>query len=818
VYWQEQSRPCRLYLLGVYLTAIPFSILCFRTETLFSSEWMLFTVVSVCLATINVRLPTLSVVISMVDVFIIFILMQFGAGAALITYWLDNIVAQTVELLRRRRQGAKSRFHLDRLVFNLACCSLSVWTMQALVEVIGNISIPNPFNVFAVLFGVALGWFFVNTVTLSLALSFWMNRSFWSVWQEGIVLYLLNFIGSAAAAGLLSLFYETAGSLVLILSLPIALILYKLYSFSIEKYQQAQDHIKELNKLYLQTVEALASAVDAKDRYTHGHIRRVQAYAAEVASLLGIEDEKELLAIRAGALLHDIGKIAIPEYILNKPTVLTETEYEKMKIHPVVGANMLSSIEFPYPLLPMVKWHHERWDGNGYPDGLKGDEIPLNARILALVDCYDALTTNRPYRSPMERDQIVQFFKRESGRSYDPKVVQTLIDHLEEIETAGRAVALEKTDIWGLSEVSNGSSNPALRPLEKVQPTITYSKALNAGPEIQRELYSVFEFVGADFQCLTPAEIFSFMGRRLEALIRFDAGVFFAADLTQGVVTAAHLVGDAPQELRGLALTLEQKLSGWVAANNQSLCNLPPFPDFLNCPQPRPEFQLSAIAPMNRQNQVLGAVSLYRKDSTKFTDEEFRRLEIVASQTAILLAKANKTLDPSHLLVDNLTGLPNGFQLYLMFDQVAMDAARYEYPLAVFCINLDDIKGIRRKWGHMSGDEAIRATARYLKSELRESDVLVRYTTEQFILVSPKMSQEQAEGLRSRIQNALDHYKFAVRNATETALQASIGIAVFPIDGVDLETLLMTAELRLREDQELRTAVRRGIRDFRPTS
>ena len=818
MYWQEQSRPCRLYLLGVYLTAIPFSILCFRTETLFSSEWMLFTVVSVCLATINVRLPTLSVVISMVDVFIIFILMQFGAGAALITYWLDNIVAQTVELLRRRRQGAKSRFHLDRLVFNLACCSLSVWTMQALVEVIGNISIPNPFNVFAVLFGVALGWFFVNTVTLSLALSFWMNRSFWSVWQEGIVLYLLNFIGSAAAAGLLSLFYETAGSLVLILSLPIALILYKLYSFSIEKYQQAQDHIKELNKLYLQTVEALASAVDAKDRYTHGHIRRVQAYAAEVASLLGIEDEKELLAIRAGALLHDIGKIAIPEYILNKPTVLTETEYEKMKIHPVVGANMLSSIEFPYPLLPMVKWHHERWDGNGYPDGLKGDEIPLNARILALVDCYDALTTNRPYRSPMERDQIVQFFKRESGRSYDPKVVQTLIDHLEEIETAGRAVALEKTDIWGLSEVSNGSSNPALRPLEKVQPTITYSKALNAGPEIQRELYSVFEFVGADFQCLTPAEIFSFMGRRLEALIRFDAGVFFAADLTQGVVTAAHLVGDAPQELRGLALTLEQKLSGWVAANNQSLCNLPPFPDFLNCPQPRPEFQLSAIAPMNRQNQVLGAVSLYRKDSTKFTDEEFRRLEIVASQTAILLAKANKTLDPSHLLVDNLTGLPNGFQLYLMFDQVAMDAARYEYPLAVFCINLDDIKGIRRKWGHMSGDEAIRATARYLKSELRESDVLVRYTTEQFILVSPKMSQEQAEGLRSRIQNALDHYKFAVRNATETALQASIGIAVFPIDGVDLETLLMTAELRLREDQELRTAVRRGIRDFRPTS
>src|SRR5262249_29964474 len=156
-------------------------------------------------------------------------------------------------------------------------------------------------------------------------------------------------------------------------------ILYQLYHFYIDKYIQAQNHITELNKLYLQTVEALASAVDAKDRYTHGHIRRVQAYALKLATVLGLEDSGELLAIQAGALLHDIGKIAIPEYILNKPTVLTETEYEKMKIHPVVGANMLSSIEFPYPLIPMVKFHHERWDGNGYPAGLKGEEIPLNA-------------------------------------------------------------------------------------------------------------------------------------------------------------------------------------------------------------------------------------------------------------------------------------------------------------------------------------------------------------------------------------------------------------------------------------------------------
>src|SRR5439155_2760938 len=209
----------------------------------------------------------------------------------------------------------------------------------------------------------------------------------------------------------------------------------------------------------------------------------------------------------------------------------------------------------------------------------------------------------------------------------------------------------------------------------------------NAAPDVQRELYSAFEFARADFQCLTPNEIFSFMGRRLEALIHFDAGAFFAADLTKGVVNAVYVLGDGSQDLQGLSLPLEQKLTGWVAANNQALCNLPPFPDFLNCTQPRPEFGISAIAPMNRHNHVLVAISLYRKDSAKFTDEEFRRLEIIASQTAILLAKSSEQVEGPQLLVDNLTSLPNGFQLYLMFDQVAMDAARYEYPLVLLSIS-----------------------------------------------------------------------------------------------------------------------------------
>src|SRR5947208_5940136 len=557
------------------------SPLCFTAPNEFSLKWAMLAATSIFVATINIRLPNLSAVISMGDVFIILILIRFGPGSALVAYWLNILAAHTAEIFRRHGRNFLGKILIHRWVFNLACCTVSTWTMYQLYRLVLKLNLPDPISLVLGLLSIAMGWFLVNTSTLSLALSFWMKRSFWSVWKEGIVLYLLNFLGSAAAAGLVTLFYERAGFLIFLLCAPIAVVLYELYHFYVQKYEQAEKHIQELNKLYLQTIEVLASAVDAKDRYTHGHIRRVQAYAEKLAVHLGVEGKNQMLAIQAGALLHDIGKIAIPEYILNKPTVLTETEYEKMKIHPIVGANMLSTIEFPYAVVPMVKFHHERWDGNGYPDRLKGEEVPLNARILSLVDCYDALTTNRPYRSPMSRGEVIEFFRRESGRAYDPAVVQAFIDHLEEIEEAGKSVVIPTGGIWGINENSSASTGN-VRKLEKAQPTLSYSKALIAGPEVQRELYSVFEFARADFQCLRPAEIFSFMGGKLQALVGFDAAVFYAADLTRGVVIAAHAAGAASENLLLLSFGLIQKLTGWVVENIQELCKLPRFQDFLN--------------------------------------------------------------------------------------------------------------------------------------------------------------------------------------------------------------------------------------------
>jgi hypothetical protein len=265
-------------------------------------------------------MPTISSVISMGDVFTILALTQFGPGPALIMYSVDMVVAHSADVVRHYGLDGIRKIKVHKILFNLACCSLSVGAMTVFYRLAFNSKLPYPGNFIVGLIVLATTWFLVNTVTLSVAISFWSKQTFWTVWLEGIRLALLNFFGSAAAAGLISIFYARAGFYFFLLSLPIAVVVYQLYLFYIERYEQAETHISELNKLYLQTIEALSSAVDAKDRYTHGHIRRVQAYAVELAKCLGINDTGELSAIQAGALLHDIGKIAIPEYILNKPT------------------------------------------------------------------------------------------------------------------------------------------------------------------------------------------------------------------------------------------------------------------------------------------------------------------------------------------------------------------------------------------------------------------------------------------------------------------------------------------------------------------
>jgi diguanylate cyclase (GGDEF)-like protein/putative nucleotidyltransferase with HDIG domain len=793
----------------IYALSVPATAYCLTLGSPLTFQWAFLTLASVFVATINVRLPKISSVVSMGDVFVILSLIYFGTGPALLMYWIDITVAHFSDVVRRHGINLKGKILLDRFLFNLGCCALSIASIDlslrgaaylTSIDLRGAAYLTRlgPSHLTLKLAIIAAVWFIVNTSTVSLAISFWMKRSFWRIWSEGLNLYLLNFAGSAAVAGIIYSIYESIVPSVFVLTIPIAAILLQLYRSHISKYDQAQAHIGDLNRLYIQTVETLAAAVDAKDRYTHGHIRRVEAFAVELAKCVHITDESELMAIRTGALLHDIGKIAIPEYILNKPTVLTDSEYAKMRLHPAVGSNMLKNIEFPFPVLPMVRSHHERWDGNGYPDGLRAEQIPVNARILSIADCYDALTTDRPYRSPMQRKELIDFFRGESGKAYDPALVDALITNMDHIDQMGKA-AVKGADIWGMAENLEAGNSP--RPLQKVQPINTYGKALTGNTELQAHLFSAFEFARANIQCLTPKDVFAFMGRKLEELAAFDAAVFYLADLNRGVVVAEHVLGKESFDLPGLTLPLEKKLTGWVASNNQPLCNLPPFPDFMGCAL-QPGFEISAIAPMNRNGIVWGAISLYRTAKAKFTDEEFRRVEVIASQTAIALSNCN-TKEGLGSLVDSVTGLPNGYHLHLMFDQLVVDAQKFDYPFALIVFRLDDRK-LRRRWGFTSGDDAVRATANVLRKEFRESDLVVRYAADEFFAIVPRVDRSHAEGLQSRILNEMMKIRIPARSGMHTTVPSETGLAMFPDDGLDVETLVAVAQWHLRQDSTVR--------------
>ena len=809
---QKANRALRKYLAGIYTTGAALWVLSlFADDNGFSLSWVLLTVASLFVATVNIRPPkSTSTVISMGDVFIVLALVNFGPGPAVVTYGLQSVGAGMGDSIRRSGLRSIRNIPSHKILFNLAQCGISVWGMYLAYETAYTLNLSDSASHLVGLAAIALIWFVINTSTIGMAVSLSSDQSFWTAWTNAIGLKFLNSFGSTAAAGLILLFYE-GNTVVFLLALPIAAVFYQLYIFYIDKYEHARAHIAELNKLYLQTVEALATAVDAKDRYTHGHIRRVQAYAVELAKRMGIEEAKEIMAIRSGALLHDIGKIAIPEYILNKPTVLTESEFEKMKAHPSIGATMLQGIEFPFPVQPLVKSHHERWDGRGYPDGLRGEEIPLSARILSLVDCYDALTTNRPYRAPMTREEVMQFFRRESGHAYDPSVVEAFVANMQALEEEGAKVEVPTMDIWG-SETAAARQTGNIRPLEKVEPTLTYSKAMDVSPDAQLELYSIFEFVRSA-RSLQVRDILTLIGLKLERLIPFDAAVFYLVDLDREVVTPSHVVGNRASAIHtSIALPLDQKLSGWVAANNEALLNLPPFPDFHHWSEPQPHFEISAIAPMNHHGTIVGSLALYRQDKKKFTDQEFRHLEITAGQTAVALHRSVNQEDSHGALFDELTGLPNGYQMYLMFDQVAMDAQRYEYPLAVFAFQVEGLPEIKRRYGHLSANEVLRFLTKHLKSQVRETDILVRYAEDQFLTLHPKMGRDKAEALKSRIQDELDRQRIPVRHSVKLSPRVSIGLAQFPQEGTKLEDLLSIAEWRLSDDQKLRAVARQTLR------
>src|SRR6267378_3941640 len=284
--------------------------------------------------------------------------------------------------------------------------------------------------------------YFINGFTVSTIFALRTQRPILKFWRDGYLWTWWSFLGSAIATAVIYSAVTHLGWAYVLLSVPIIAATFWTYKIYFERVNAKTREAEELSRLHLATVEALATAIDAKDQTTHFHVRRVQIYAEGLGRLLNLSDA-EIAALNAGALLHDVGKLAVPDHILNKPGTLTPAEFEKTKINTVVGAEILGRVNFPYPVLPIVRHHHERWDGEGYPDGLQEEEIPITARIMSVIDCFDSVREDRPFRRGMTRDEAIALLLRGSGTHFDPRIVELFIEHLPrfEAEIAARGLA-----------------------------------------------------------------------------------------------------------------------------------------------------------------------------------------------------------------------------------------------------------------------------------------------------------------------------------------------------------------------------------------
>jgi putative nucleotidyltransferase with HDIG domain len=407
-------------------------------------RWLVLAGLTWVSAAFSLKIPHVPVTVSISETFVFMILLLFGGPAATMTVAVDGLITSL------HRKNLQTR----RLLFNFAEPAISIsvaayafyWTSGAppLAHAPAHLgTLLGPTVVMACVY------FLANSGLMALAVSAETGINPWQLWRGHLLWLSINYFGGASIALLLALNTREVTLSSIAAMVPLLLMLYLTFKSWIRRVEDATDHLSQLNRLYLATVESLSMAIDAKDQVTHGHIRRVQKYALQLARALGIHDDRDLKALEAAALLHDMGKVAVPDHILNKPGRLTPTEYEKMKLHAVIGADILSAVEFPFPVVPIVRHHHENWDGTGYPDGLIGDQIPIGARILSVIDCYDALTSDRPYRRALTCEQALEIINERRGRMYDPAVVDvfvTIVDQLPRIdETSGpRTEALER--------------------------------------------------------------------------------------------------------------------------------------------------------------------------------------------------------------------------------------------------------------------------------------------------------------------------------------------------------------------------------------
>lgn len=693
-----------------------------------------------------------------------------------------------------------------RTLFSMACLAITVQATGFVYLWLGGVphtlasTVP---EVARPLVGAATTYFALNTSIIAVAIALSTRQPFLSVWNQNFLWSAPSYFVGAGAAAAATWAVLTSGVWLALLAAAPLYLTYRTYKVYLGRIEDERRHSSEMADLHLATIEALALAIDAKDQTAQTHIRRVQVYAAGLARALGMTDN-EIQGVKTAALLHDIGKLAVPEHILSKPGPLTQEEFQKIRIHPQVGAEIISAVPFPYPVAPLILSHHERWDGKGYPQGLKGEEIPLGARILSVVDYFDALTSDRPYHKAMTHEAALALLAQESGRALDPAVVQMFMKMLPALSAEAEKLEAGPTRRLTL-ETTSDLGRPAVGFQPESKSTVFEDIAL-----AHREIYALYEIAQTMGTSLGVSDTMALISSKLSGLVPFSSCALFLYNEASDTLRCRFATGSEADIIGSMMVRTGQGLTGWVARNKRPLVNARPSADFeaAGLTARATGLQSALVAPLVYNERFIGTLAVYHAEPDFYTDDHRRLLDRVCEQASAVIHNSivfEQTQEDS--LTDALTGLPNTRFMFMHLTRELARAERLKSEVALLVMDLDNFKEINDTYGHHVGDRALREVAPILRDTIRPYDICVRYAGDEFIVVLAGCGVEEAERKRLELQRAVDGLVFEIRPGRRLPLAMSIGAAIYPHDGETYEALLATADSRMYRDKTRRKQV-----------
>ncbi len=746
-------------------------------------RFAMFLLAAAVTSSLKVSLPMITGTLSVNTVFLFYALVQLPRPEV-ISIAMVSALAQTL-------WRPKVRPSLVQITFNCSSVTISAWLAGLSFQ-----HWPATRSILLNLCFAAIVYFIVNTGSIAGIVALTERRKVVDTWNTCYFWSFPYFLVAAIMAAVMQIVGKTFGWELGLAVIPLVLVIYRSFQLYLDQLTSEKSHAQGLASLHMRTIQALALAIEAKDQTTGEHLQRVQVYAREVAKEMGLSDD-EKSALAAAAILHDIGKLAVPDYIISKPGKLTPEEFDKMKIHPLVGAEILEKIDFPYPVVPIVRAHHEKWDGSGYPLGLKGEAIPIGARILTAVDCLDALASDRQYRKALPLDQAMSILVRDAGKHFDPDVVAVLQRRYIELEKMAKLEPIVETILLSTEEkVDRGESPDA--GFEAYSPSDsrmnTESNFILAIASARQEAQMLFEFTSELGNSLSLKETLSLVSSRIGRLVSHETIVIYIKQ--EGFLVPWLVEGENEKLFASLRIPVGDGLSGWVVENAKPILNGNPSvePGYLQDATKFSTLRSALAVPLQTESGVIGAIALYRTAKDAFCRDDLRIVLALASKTSMAVENALSYQDANtRARVDGLTGLPNATALFLHLDSELARCKRSGTDLTVLVSDLNGFKQINDTLGHLVGNEVLKRVGATFQEHCREYDYVGRMGGDEFVFV---FSGLPGAALNERIEQ-IDE---AVRKAgsdIDASLSISVGFARFPEDGEEAETLLAEADRRM---------------------